>query len=376
MFKRVRELYRKYSKHPHKYRRYFKHPHKLFNLIGFLIAQKIKPAYMRFKPFIVDIEPTIRCNLACKMCQITTWDRQTPNLTVSDLDFFCKSIPTLIKIKLQGMGEPFLHKSFFDMVELSELNGIGVTTISNGTLLNEGLVKKITESNLEAIQISLDGATAETFEKIRIKGNFKKVVEGIRRLTSFRGKSNTPIISVWMVGMKENIHELPQMVQLCHDMGVDKLTLQHDLAFWGKEEWMQNLSDQSLTGKMDDHYLDEASALAEKLNFEFDCYRGNKYSVKENKICGWPWASMYISADGYVCPCCVVSDPEVFNFGNLKKQRFDEIWNSDEYKDFRKNMKKGKIPSFCVGCYADHNGIIQIKDAGHQASGLTGKRTK
>lgn len=349
------------------YRKYLKHPCKLYNLIGIFFANKIKPAYMPFTPITADIEPTIHCNQACTMCQITTWDRQIPNLTVSDLDFIFKTIPTLTKIKLQGMGEPFINKSFFDMEELSEKNDIGITTNSNGTLLNEAMVKKITESSLEAIQFSLDGATAETYEKIRIKGDFNKVVEGIRRLISFRGKSDTPIIGIWMVGMKDNIHELSQMIQLCHDMGVDKLTLQHDLVFWGKEEWMKNLSNQALNEKVDGYYIDKAIALAEKLKFKFSCFRGTKFSVKEGKICGWPWSSMYISADGYVCPCCVASDPDVFNFGNLKKKSFDEIWNGEEYQSFRTHMKKGKIPSFCEGCYTDYSSISPIKSPAHQA---------
>jgi len=114
-----------------------KYPGKLLNLARmrkFMSKEPDSPGYL---PMVMDIEPNVKCNLSCRMCQVASWDRMVPDLTAERFMKMIKEIPTLMKIKLQGMGEPFLNRELLDMAGIAGKSGIKVATNSNGTLFND-----------------------------------------------------------------------------------------------------------------------------------------------------------------------------------------------------------------------------------------------
>ena len=129
------------------------------------------------KPFpkVLRIEPASKCNLGCVHCPTGTIEMTRG---VMSLEIFEKIILEIKKnvqhikvIVLYHGGEPFLNKNFFYMLnEIKKINkDIFVKTVSNGTVLNEKIIKKIVESDLDLIEFSLDGQSAEDSEKIRKK---------------------------------------------------------------------------------------------------------------------------------------------------------------------------------------------------------------
>jgi pyrroloquinoline quinone biosynthesis protein E len=265
--------------------------------------------------------------------------------------------PSVMKIKLQGIGEPLMNRDFFAMVEEGMARGIAVETTTNGTLLSEENCRRLLGSGLTAIFLSVDGATAETFERIRRGAKFDRVMEGIRRLTAMRGHRRLPGIHLWTVGQAGNIREAPDLVRLAKDLGVDSLRLQYDLIYWGQEEWQAKLEPDSLrTGsnqRTAETLIEEARRLAGELGIRFELYTDNKFSWKAGKLCPWPWSSAFISSEGDMVPCCVIGNPEVFSFGNALKEDVQAIWNGEAYQDFRRAMNRGEIPRVCTGCYVD-----------------------
>lgn len=270
-----------------------RYPGRLINLLRIQFGQGRYPGRVPYLAYVVDIEPNIKCNLACKMCQITTWDRTAPDMSLVDFKSLIEKIPTLLKIKLQGMGEPFLNRELMDMIEFAVGRKIKMVTNTNGTLIDERLSRRIVDSGLDTITISIDGATAETYEKIRIKGDFDKVIKNLKLLVSLRGEKENPRVNVWMVGLRENIHELPDLVRLCAEIGVDELILQHDVNYWGKEEWKDRLSGKSLSEDRDraDGFIEEAERIAGETSIGFKVFGEDRYSVEKDKPCRWPWES-------------------------------------------------------------------------------------
>ena len=125
----------------------------------------------------MDIEPTTGCNFRCTMCQVSS-----PNFISKNLDYemFKQVIDgnkQLLKIKLQGMGEPLVNNNFFNMVEYASKYSIVSEITTNGSLLNQNNILKLQKSNLSRITVSIDGATPGVFEKIRVKlqGHLKLV---------------------------------------------------------------------------------------------------------------------------------------------------------------------------------------------------------
>ena len=132
----------------------------------------------------MDIEPTTGCNFRCTMCQVSS-----PNFISKNLDYemFKQVIDgnkQLLKIKLQGMGEPLVNNNFFNMVEYASKYSIVSEITTNGSLLNQNNILKLQQSNLSRITVSIDGATPDVFEKIRVKSNFETVISNCKNLIS------------------------------------------------------------------------------------------------------------------------------------------------------------------------------------------------
>ncbi len=137
-------------------------------------------------PTYVQIEPVGQCNLRCKMCAIQFRQDGPPYGPLAFMDFekFTHIIDQFVNIEelhLQGLGEPMMHPHFFDMVGYAAERGIRVSTNSNLTLLNERRAERCVTSGLDTLHVSIDGASAETYERIRVRAHFERVVHNLER---------------------------------------------------------------------------------------------------------------------------------------------------------------------------------------------------
>ena len=327
---------------------------KLFNLFKFLISKNSKLKNLSYLPITMDIEPTTGCNFRCTMCQVSS-----PNFISKNLDYemFKKTIDDnkqLLKIKLQGMGEPLVNNNFYNMVEYASKYSIVSEITTNGSLLNDKNIKKLENSNLSRITVSIDGATSEIFEKIRIKSDFKTVISNCKNLVNaYSKKIIRPEISAWCVVQKDNVNEFKDIYNLCKEIGFDKLTYQFHLSGWGKSEWDNINKNKKVEIESLKKQIEEVKTKGASEGLEVNIFEENLLSF--TKQCVWPWESSYISKTGDVVPCCIIGDEKVVSFGNINKSSFKEIWNSDNYKNFRTDIKSNKIPSYCQNCYKEFN---------------------
>jgi radical SAM protein with 4Fe4S-binding SPASM domain len=322
-------------------------PSSVLMFFGLLLNRKKKNNY--FLPLSIDIEPNTKCNLSCKFCQVPGWERaKISDMSMELFEKILDQFPALLAVKLQGMGEPLLNPYLFDMIKMASDRHCLVYTTINGTLLNEANIRKIVESNLTAIAISLDGAKKETFESLRGNAKFEKVISSIKKLVRSR-QGNLPEINVWMVISSDNYREIPEMIKLCQEMGVDNLTAQMEIYSYGKDSIDEKiLQHRIIEDSSFEAYKRECVELAEqgRMNFQF-----HKTSFDKQHPCLWPWTSVYVSVEGKIVPCCRIGDPEVIHFGSIKEKGMKEIWNSDQYHQFREALKGNRIPSFCRQCY-------------------------
>lgn len=334
--------------------RNLKHPLRLLNMAGArLFSNRFQPVRNPFLPWRIDIEPTVSCNLRCIMChsEKIRAQRQVKNMSFDNFRKIIDNIPTLLRVTIQGMGEPLLAPDFLKMVNYAARKDIDVTTTLNATFIDEAIARKIVESGISRIYISLDGATRETYEKIRVGADFEKTLNGIRNLIHARKKKGEPFVDLWMVGVGDNITELPQMVDLAIELGVDSLSLQPDITFWGKEEFRGKMKEKSLSNKAEEVSLiiKEAREKAKTKGLNFIYIRKTRFTPE--KPCIWPWQDGFIATDGRMVPCCLLADPEIANFGNTLETPFREIWNGEKIKKLRKTIKEGNFTHYCRDCY-------------------------
>lgn len=321
-------------------------------------------------PRFVQIEPVGQCNLRCRMCPIQFRGEGGPGQPRAFMDFevYCRLIdqfPQLDELHLQGLGEPMLHPRFFDMVRYAAARGITVSTNTNLTVLSDAGADECVTSGLHMLHASLDGATADTFQAIRLRARFERVLRNLRRLVQAKLRVNSALdIRLVAVVMQRNLHELPDLVRLAHREGVRTLSVQHLCHDFGESSLperyrpMRSFVDQESLLNDDaqrvEQYFDMARAAARELGVSLRLPnvkpRVHPPGTSGKKRCDWPWRGSYISYDGRAMPCCMVATPDRIHFGDMAQNGVAAIWNNEQYTAFREQLASATPPEVCRSC--------------------------
>ena len=301
-------------------------------------------------PRSMQIECTTRCNLKCTFCELSYWSEKPSDLTFANIQKIVSHLPKLKRIDLTGIGEALMNRDFFNIVEFLKSRGMYVTLNDNFTLMSEKNARRIVELGVDQIFLSLDGATKETFENIRVGSNFEKVISNTRRLIQIKRemREKRPEVKINSVVCLTNYHELPALVELAHDMGVGMVQFVNVITFEDTVSLDTKNVKQEVSAKLDET-LERARQLGVLVKIElFD-----KLPVQQ---CDFPWKRNFVTYDGYVHPCCYTTqtgDRRAQNqrsFGNLIQHSFEQIWNGNVYSEFRSKMQEGTLPHACQHC--------------------------
>jgi len=321
--------------------------------VALKVAYRLKLTHVPWLPVTLDVEPNNDCNFGCPHCQVTHWAKSRVHLGPASFDRILDQFPRLAGVKLQGMGEPLLNKELLPMLRAGEARGTPMSFVSNGSVMTPAIAQQLAGLRSTRITFSIDGATAAVFERIRVGGKFEKVCDNVRRIVRLRGKARQPAIEVWTVVTKDNVGELPDIVRLAKDLGVDAITFQLFVSDWGKAE-MKGFAEAVRVNSAERHVealLAEAQHIADLLGMPLRVSRANFLSRK--KPCSWPWTSAYVASNGDVVPCCIVADSNTVRMGNLFEQPFSEIWNGPAYRRLRAQIRSHQLPTFCHNCYGE-----------------------
>jgi radical SAM protein with 4Fe4S-binding SPASM domain len=278
-------------------------------------------------------------------------------------------LPRLTSVNLQCNCEPLVNEDLPDFVGfIKQANpGIRVSMVTNGTLLNPAISSRIIANGLDTLIVSLDGATAHTYEKVRVGAKFDTVVSNVKTLVKERnaGENMSPRIEVVAVSSKENAFELPHIMALAKDLGADCFHVM------GLEPYTAQMAESVLYG-------DSAHASYKDVFRHLKKYaQQNRISVQLPSLRLRPHRSCdlrgcVIDSDGHVYPCPSLSYERPFYFlgqrnlhpricfGNVVEQDFYDIWNGKEFQSFRKRLLRGDLPDYCTNCLIQHRVICPI----------------
>ncbi len=334
-------------------------------------------------PRVVFIEVTNRCNLLCQTCVRTFFDREPlRSLTLKEFIMIAEQFPHMERVLLHGIGEPLLNQELPEIIAYLKGRHVEVIINSNGTLLSPEWQEKLVNSGLDEYRCSIDGAKDETYARIRganLLPKLKKGLEGLIR-TKERLGSGTPRISIWCVGTRENLSELPDLVHLAARLGVPELYLQRMVYFVQDpaEQYGMAKDEKAIFSKDNDYkrstphsgsvdeekIIEECTRLSKELGVDFRASGAreplNSFAAARPedfapwKACLRPWTTAYVTANGNCLPCCIspfaTNDYESLILGNLLEQPFAEIWNAPLYQEFRTRLLSDHPHKACSSC--------------------------
>ena len=253
-------------------------------------------------------------------------------------------------------GEPLLRADLYEIIQYAAEKGLMPVLGTNGTLLDDAVVKKLKESGIKGLGISLDACNSEYHDLFRAsKGAFEKTLSGIRTAVAhgIRVQINTTITN-------ENWAQFDDILKLSEEIGASAL---HPFflveAGRGSEIESKKLDDQQ--------YLDALKYIVEKqahTKLELKPTCAPQYlSIAKALDIHMRYTRGCIAGISY---CCILPDGKVnvcpympIEAGDLRVNRFDDIWfNSEVFTNLRDREKYSgscaKCSDFdiCGGCRA------------------------
>jgi len=282
------------------------------------------PAYKEFlkAPVNVTWEITDRCNLECLHClSADIMAKGNGELNFEQCARFIDELDRMEVFQINfGGGEPFLRNDFLDILHYAHSKGITTCVSTNGTMLNRTLVMKLKEMDLLYLQVSLDGATRETNDRIRGAGSYDLIMFGVELLARYQ----IPNFSINTVVTRINFREIKELYELAHQYGAKTRLSRFRPSGSGRRAWELL--------HLDRHQLLELSLF---LNSHKDVLTGDSFfsiasEARRNlglNMCGAAKMTLSITPDGSIYPCAFLQD-EKFLAGNVTADALGSIWHT------------------------------------------------
>lgn len=276
-------------------------------------------------PRVILIDTVSFCDLRCSMCVHKEMKRKKGSMPWK---LFAKIIDEIaavdkdVRVWMVFFGEALILKnsspSIFDMVKYAKDKGLTDVVInSNANLLDEEASRKLIACGLDAIYVGIDAFSPARYAKIRVGGDYQKVVNNVKRLIALKNESalQKPKVFVQFVEMEENRSEKEAFID-----------------YWSKEGATVKIRPKvSWAGSID------APNLVLGNDQRWPCY--------------WAMQTLSITDTGKVVTCAVDLDAR-YIAGDISQNSIKEIWNGPlrNLRQLHLEKKYDLLPQDCASC--------------------------
>jgi MoaA/NifB/PqqE/SkfB family radical SAM enzyme len=320
------------------------------------IAQKKLILNSKLRNLIVTL--STKCNLRCTMCEEIRLRWEIPEKMVKEIISY---FPYLERVVWQG-GEVFVLDYFSDLMALAgKFANLKQVITTNGLLINEQWADKLIKSNVD-LAFSIDGVTADIYERIRKGAQFKILIKNLKRFNELKNMQPTLInTNLHAVIMRSNYHQLEDFIDFAKEYGFRLLAL---LPIGGNHDNPENIF--YLNDKRAFEYIagvlpkikekaerygillenrlpipiEKKGPYAENLGFNKDMVQ-----TESKMMCHLPWIQLYIDYDGTIRPDCVCKPQE--SIGHAVEDSLEEVWNNNKMQDYRKKIVNNHCSEIC-----------------------------
>jgi MoaA/NifB/PqqE/SkfB family radical SAM enzyme len=326
------------------------------------------------------IEPTSRCNLACRTCMRNTWGEPEGDMAP---DTFARIIASLRDLDpppgvfFGGIGEPLVHPLILDMVRAAKSAAARVELITNGTLLDDTRARGLIAAGLDRLWVSLDGATPEGYTDVRLGAALSQVIQQIAHLRDLRNGGG-PEIGIVFVAMRRNIAELPALLRLSRELGAAQFmvtnVLPYSPAMCAEVLYARALSNGDYSAVPDlphlslpkmDRDLPHREIIRQALAREWELTPGANEIKAVNDRCPFvAQGALAVGWDGGVSPCLpllhhvtsylhgVARHARRWVIGRVQDQSLRDLWDFPPHAAFRARVRNFDFSpcAICDGC--------------------------
>ncbi len=292
------------------------------------------------QPYTLQLHVTERCNLRCRHCYGESW---TNMLSFEEFKEIIAQYQEVLQLaRARGVvlitgGEPLTWPHVYQAIQHVKKQGLIPKLLTNGTLITEKTCKMLKKSGLYFVQVSLDGLQ-DTHDAIRGVGMFDRAIRAIKLLKQAKFQ-----VTVMFTAMKKNIDDLPGLVVLLNELGVDRLAMGRFIPTGLGEEFRE----QALSPTDTERLFALLTKLESRMKFELSC-KDPLWAIKKDKGMMFSGCSvgnfiLDVMTDGTVLPCRRLPIP----VGNIQHQRLVDIWLFSPL--MKKLRDRGNIKE-CAAC--------------------------
>lgn len=304
-------------------------------------------------PLALHLEVVAACNLACAHCFAGELPRKERPLTLDEIDALFATLARMgtFRIGLTG-GEPLLRKDLFTIIDLALAHGLCPCVTTNALLVDERVAREFGKRELAWLNVSLDGATAETNDRVRGAGTFDRVREKLALL----GR-HTRFTLAFTV-MKHNANEAAACARLAASVGAHTAVFRPLYPVGVAREHLDLMPTFGEYSRALDALAtlgaDDLDAPEVESTEAFGPARRSaaQAALYQNYGCGAGNLVCSVSVSGDVNPCSFLGDDYVAD--NVRHTPFDRIWHdSPRFRELRATPDDGHgTSSFGGGCRA------------------------
>jgi len=286
------------------------------------------------QPLIAIVELTNHCNAHCAMCDRPAMTRKAGYI---DWDLYCSIIDQIAacrirRVNLNRFGEPLLHPKIVDMVRYAKSKGVKeVSFVTNGMLLDENKARGLMDAGLDKINISMDGAAPETFERIRGGCKYDRVTGNLKRLLELRQERGLqrPYVQINTLLMQDTLRELGQLIDTWRPL-VDEIRLAGAVQY----------------GSVDLNPLKDREGVR-----------------REPIACSELFWKMIFFWNGDVSVCCEDIDGKL-TVGNIRHSTIRELWKNEKYRRLRACHFRHDFSALpvCAACDLSNKNMVELYD--------------
>ncbi len=264
------------------------------------------------------------------------------------------------------MGEPLLYKDIDLFFDLAKEYQIKINLTTNGTFPKKKAAEwaKMIIPVTSDTKISVNGATQTTAENIMTGLNFDKQMQNVREFVAFRNKYFQETgyysrITFQLTFMQNNMHELPEIIKLAAEIGIDRIKGHHlwthfdeikDLSFKKDKESIDKwnkIVDKAIEAVEKYRKPDGSKILLEQINYLQD---NEPKEVPYEYECPFLEKELWVSATGKISPCCAPDEQRdsLGDFGYYPETKLTDVLKSETYLNLVKNYKEHPLCKVCV----------------------------